>query len=58
MNLTETEMESLKATKNSREWNDACDAIKRARGGEYPQDWFARVLATGLMKSITESWKR
>lgn len=49
MNLTEEELTRLKGCKTQTEWNQACDAIKRVRGGQYPPDWFPKVHMTGLM---------
>ncbi len=56
MNLTTTEIEKLEATKSAIEWNAVCDGIKRARGGQYPLDWFQKVTLTGLLDEIQESW--
>jgi hypothetical protein len=52
MLITESELELLKATKSENEWNDACDKIKDARDGQYPPDWYVKVLASGLMHQI------
>lgn len=56
--ITEAELNSLKATKNEREWNAACDAIKKARNGSYPDDWWPKVKLTGLMDAIFASWDK
>lgn len=47
-NLTDAEMEKLEACKTEAEWDATCDEIKRARGGDYPPDWFAKVVLAGL----------
>lgn len=46
--LTDEEYERCVASKNELEWNAACDAVKRARGGRYPHDWFSRMNQSGL----------
>lgn len=51
MNLTDQEIATLEACPNSDAWNDACLAIKSARGGHYPPDWYAKVLAPGGISS-------
>ncbi len=48
-NITEEEIEKLKATNTESEWNTVCDEIKAARGGEYPADWWAKVKQSGLL---------
>lgn len=57
MNLTEKEIEKLKATKSESEWNSACDEIKKARNGIYPPDWWPRMMMSGLIAEIQDSWK-
>lgn len=48
MPLTKDELDLLKSTRTEAERDSACDMIKGDRGGEYPPDWYARVLASGL----------
>jgi hypothetical protein len=54
--LTAQELIRLMVTKSESEWSEVCDAIKEARGGAYPDDWFELMLASGLMRSIQQSW--
>jgi hypothetical protein len=54
--LTEAELETLKACRSDDEWNDACLAIKKAHGGQYPYDWYGKVLATGLMAEVVKKF--
>ena len=56
MNLTDQEIEKLKATKSETEWNAMCDEIKRARGGQYPPDWWPRMMMSGLISQIQALW--
>ena len=51
--LTKEEIEKLEACQTSTEWKDACDAVKAARGGSYPSDWYAKVIAGGLGAKVT-----
>lgn len=57
MNLTEQEIEKLKATKSANEWNSVCDEIKKARDGRYPPDWWPVVMVSGMATEIQNSWK-
>lgn len=57
-NLTEKEIQMLEACQTSQDWSNACDKIKEARGGiEYPNDWWKRVKATGMMDRIMSRWE-
>lgn len=51
-NLTDTNMKTLNACQCDEDWNTAVENIKKEHGG-YPSDWYARMLATGLMDKIT-----
>lgn len=56
--LTDAQMETLKSTKSETEWNVATAKIKaETKGGEFPSDWYARVLASGMMRQMTLKWK-
>lgn len=57
-NITAEELERLRNTKNETEWNDACDAIKKARNGDYPSDWWAKVMTSGLAAGVALKWNR
>lgn len=52
-NLTDDEIKQLEAARSEKEWNDACDAVKRTRGGQYPGDWWSRVMVSGLAARVT-----
>lgn len=56
MLLTDAEMTRLKDTKTAQEWDAACDAVKNARGGAYPEDWFAKILMSGVMARVQSNW--
>jgi hypothetical protein len=51
--LTDEEMAVLESVTSEQQWNDACEQIKKARNGQYPRDWFARVLKSGLINRVT-----
>ncbi len=48
MNLTEAELMTLIVCTTVDGWNAACDAIKAARNGQYPPDWYERVMLSGV----------
>ena len=47
MNLTEAEIKAFEDAKSIDDHNAACDAVKSARGGQYPPDWYEKMIATG-----------
>ena len=56
MNITEEEIASLEACKSDTEWNAACAAIKAARDGAFPPDWWPKVVKSGIMKRVVEGY--
>jgi hypothetical protein len=58
MQLTPEEIDTLKNTKSETEWNAACDAVKAARGGQYPADWFPRIIMSGLLTVTQRNWSK
>lgn len=54
--MTEKNLIDLKNAKNVDEWNALCDSIKREHNG-YPQDWFSRVVQSGLMAMTSKNWR-
>jgi len=51
-NITPDEFARLNACSSADDWEAATSAIKAARGGAYPDDWYSRMLATGLADKI------
>jgi hypothetical protein len=47
--LSKDEWQRLCGCATQREWNSVCDAIKAARDGSYPPDWFPIDHLSGLM---------
>lgn len=54
--LTDAELEMLENCYTAVEWESACEAIKEARGGQYPPNWWPRVKLSGLMDRIMARW--
>ena len=54
--ITKEELERLEACQTADEWADACDAVKDARAGNYPEDWWPKVKLSGMMDRILERW--
>lgn len=56
--LTDKEFEELTACKNEQEWNAACDRVKAARHGQYPFDWWPRMMVSGVMRRVFDKWEK
>jgi hypothetical protein len=50
--ITNDEMLRLMSCKSYDDWAAACKDIKAAHGGQYPNDWYALVIQSGLMDQI------
>jgi hypothetical protein len=52
MLLTDEELKTLESANTADEWNDACLNVKRARNGQYPPDWYPRVIMGGVLANF------
>jgi len=41
-------LNALKQAETDAEWNAVCDRVKAANGGDYPSDWYEKVIKTGI----------
>lgn len=55
--ITEAELDGLAKTSTMDEWNALCKKVKDARDGEYPGDWYAKVMITGMLGDAEERFK-
>ena len=55
-NLTPQEEARLDASSSMKEWSDACQAIKAARNDQYPEDWWDRVMMSGIARRAEARW--
>ena len=51
--LTDGEMAMIEAVHTEDEWNNVCKVVKKVRGGQYPEDWFMRIIVSGIAARIT-----
>lgn len=56
MDLTAEELARINACQTMQEWDAMCDAVKAARNGAYPANWYPVVLQSGLMARIAKRW--
>jgi len=54
--ITNEELKRLEACKTAKAWAAACDAIKDARDGKYPEDWWTKVKLSGMMDRVMARW--
>ncbi len=55
--LGDEEFAALEACQSAEQWNQSCAKIKAARDGQFPDDWFARVVTSGMMHRVFQRWK-
>jgi len=56
--MTEEQIQQLLSTKSETEWNAVCDEIKRAHSGDYPSDWYTRVIIGGVINIAKANWNK
>ncbi len=56
-NLTSDEIEMLVGSASEKEWSIICDMIKDERGGQYPSDWYFKVVMSGIAAATSQNWK-
>lgn len=54
--ITDEEIALLRACGSEEEWNATCDKIKKTRGGQYPNDWWPKIVQSGMMRSIVSKF--
>lgn len=42
----------MKSSKNSKEWDDNCDIVKKAHNDQYPSYWYKTMIISGLINEI------
>ncbi|MGL5059077.1 MAG: hypothetical protein ACRC62_03765 [Microcoleus sp.] len=56
--LTPEEIRGLELARSEEEWEDICDEVIKARGGEYPADWYKKVILSGLAHRVSCFWEK
>jgi hypothetical protein len=56
--LTDRELDSLVTARNTDEWDAVCMRVKAVRGDRYPDDWYVKVIASGLATDRSLRWSR
>ena len=54
--MTEEELVELSQTKSEKSWGALCDKVKAKYGG-YPNDWYAKVIRSGLLLRVSKNWE-
>lgn len=56
MLLTAEEIQAAENCMSGAEWEGFCDAVKAARDGDYPEDWWPEMKLSGRMDRIMSRW--
>lgn len=43
----------MREATSTSDWNNRCDKVKRANGGDYPKFWFKAIVLSGVMLETT-----
>lgn len=58
LTVKENALEILESSASKLDWKNACDAIKKANGGNYPSWWYQEVIANRLVHQVSAIWQR
>lgn len=51
--MTKNEVvEMMTSCTNNKEWGEACDRVKEAHGGGYPDYWYSEMIMSGLIDRV------
>lgn len=49
-------VDHMSAATSKSDWNNRCDEVKAANGGDYPAFWFGKVIMSGLLSRVSAKW--
>lgn len=49
-------VDHMSASTSEDDWNNRCDQVKAANGGNYPEFWFGKVIMSGLASRVATKW--
>lgn len=57
-NLTQENdvVDLMLSSKTVDEWNDNCDRVKEANGGQYPGFWYKSIIQSGVLARSRDNW--
>lgn len=54
--LSDEDLLMLENIQTEEAWTAACRQIKGQVGGQYPVDWYEKVIASGLLSRVAARW--
>ena len=54
--MTQAQIDLMKSSYSAREWNRNIESIRREHDGDYPDDWYAVIVESGIARSISARW--
>ncbi len=55
--MTDEQIQWFKDANSEKEWNEACDRLKKAHGG-YPSDWWTTIMGSGISRDAQMRFMR
>ena len=49
MYLTDSQVKRFEGTASEKEWNSLCDIILDSNNGKYPDNWYEKIVLSGLV---------
>lgn len=46
----------MKTSTSEQNWNDNCDKVKEANGGDYPSFWYKAIILSGVYSQVVVQW--
>lgn len=56
--MTQEQLDMMASSQSEDEWNMNCERVKKAHGGQYPPDWFMKVILSGLLTKTRTNWSK
>lgn len=53
--MTDDEVQMMKSSRTEEQWNENCDAVKKAHGG-YPADWYKKIVMSGVLRETASAF--
>lgn len=46
----------MKEAISEKDWNNRCDEVKKANGGDYPSFWYPAIILSGVFHQTCINW--
>ena len=57
MNTIAEVVQLMSSATSAQDWDNKCDQVKAAWGGNYPEFWFQIIVMSGIAAQTAEKWE-